>query len=297
MNRRYFIKNTALISVITFLSKSSIAELLDLGKIRMLTENTGIFTEKGGTIAFLITLEGIVVVDAQFPDTAPHFIQQVKEKSSKNFRYLINTHHHFDHTSGNIAFKGLVKNIVAHENSIANQLEFAKKQGNTDNILLPDISFNNNGWQTNVGNSSIRAWYFGPAHTNGDSVIHFEKENMAHVGDLCFNRKHPYIDRGAGASVSGWIKVLDKIQHTFHSKTQFVCGHNGEGYDVLISHNDLNAFSLYLQNVMTYVEKGIKSGKSKEELIQCLQIPGSPEWKGEGINRPIEAAFEELSGR
>lgn len=296
MYRRAFLKSAALLGATFFLSKENFAGLPASGQLRMLSQHTGIYTEKGGTIAFLNTAEGIIVVDAQFPDTAPHFIEQVKEKSSLPFRYLFNTHHHFDHTSGNIAFKGLIKDVVAHKNSIANQLAVAQKQGNVEGILLPNLSFDKEGWRTQAGKSRIQAFYFGPAHTNGDSVIYFEKENLAHVGDLCFNRKHPYIDRSAGASIKGWITVIDKIKTAFPKNTQFVCGHCGEGSDVLIFHPDLTLFEDYLGNVMHYVSKGIQAGKSKEELLQCTQIPGSPLWQGEGIERPITAAFEELSG-
>ena len=43
-------------------------------------------------------------------------------------------------------------------------------------------------WKTEVGDEVIRATYFGPAHTNGDAIIHFEKANVVHMGDLVFNR-------------------------------------------------------------------------------------------------------------
>ena len=39
-------------------------------QIKTLRGNMGIFTEKGGTIAWLINKEGIVVVDAEFPEQA-----------------------------------------------------------------------------------------------------------------------------------------------------------------------------------------------------------------------------------
>ena len=82
--------------------------------IRMLRNDVGIFTERGGTIAFLLSKDGIVVIDAQFPDTAQHLIDDLKKRSNNPFRYLLNTHHHMDHTAGNIAFKGLVEQVVAH---------------------------------------------------------------------------------------------------------------------------------------------------------------------------------------
>src|SRR3546814_3748206 len=60
-----------------------------------------------GTIGWLNSVDGFVVVDAQFPDTAPHVISELKKLGTKSFTHLINTHHHGDHTAGNIAFKGI----------------------------------------------------------------------------------------------------------------------------------------------------------------------------------------------
>ena len=110
MQRRSFLRNTGLtMAGLALLNKKTLASFLNdpAWKIKMLTDDIGIFTEKGGTIAFLLNKKGIVVVDAQFPDTAPHLIDELKKKSKKAFKYLINTHHHGDHTAGNIAFKGL----------------------------------------------------------------------------------------------------------------------------------------------------------------------------------------------
>ena len=52
----------------------------DPWKITMLTDNIGIFTERGGTIAFHFSKEGTTVIDAQFPDTAVHLIDELKKK-------------------------------------------------------------------------------------------------------------------------------------------------------------------------------------------------------------------------
>jgi len=94
----------------------------------MLNDNTGYFTEKGGTILFSITNEGIIVVDSQFPNTAQHLIDEIKNKSQLPYRLLINTHHHGDHSSGNLAFKELVTNVLAHENSKINKEKLTKKK-------------------------------------------------------------------------------------------------------------------------------------------------------------------------
>jgi glyoxylase-like metal-dependent hydrolase (beta-lactamase superfamily II) len=75
-----------------------------------------------------------------------------------------------------------VKSIVAHANSAA--------------------------WQKKTA-ETIVARYYGPGHTSGDIVISFETSNVVHMGDLMFNRFHPYIDRPAGASIGNWIKTLE----------------------------------------------------------------------------------------
>lgn len=299
MQRRSFLRNTGLtLASLALLNKSSLASFLadPAWNIKMLTDDIGIFTEKGGTILFHLNKRGIVVVDAQFPDTAAHLIEELKKKSTKPFKYLINTHHHGDHTSGNIAFKGLAEHVVAHENSKANQLKSAADQKLTaDKFHVPDMTFGDDGWSQRLKKEKVRAYYFGAGHTNGDAMIHFEKANIVHMGDLVFNRRHPYVDKTAGADMGNWIKVLDKAITTFNKDTQFVCGHAGEGYDVVVKADDLKAFGDYIGNVLKFTESQIRLGMTKEQILKATEIPGSPEWKGSGIERPLGAAYTELS--
>jgi len=237
-----------------------------------------------------------VVVDAQFPDTAGHLIEELKKKSKKPFKYLINTHHHGDHTAGNIAFKDVAEHVVAHVNSKANQLRVAAEQKTAaDKFHVPDMTFGDEGWSTKVGKETIKTYYFGAGHTNGDAMIHFEKANIVHMGDLVFNRRHPYVDKTSGANIANWIVLLDKAIATFNKDTQFICGHAGSGYEVVVKAEDLKAFGDYLGNVLKYTESQIRLGKTKEEILKATEIPGSPEWKGDGIERPLGAAYAELA--
>ncbi len=299
MQRRSFLRNSGLtLAGLALLNKDSLASFLQdpAWKIKMLTDDIGIFTEKGGSIAFLLTKKGIVVVDAQFPDTAGHLIEELKKKNKKPFRYLINTHHHGDHSGGNIAFKGLAEHVVAHQNSKTNQLRVAAEQKTAaDKFHVPDMTFGNDGWNTKVGKEKIMAHYFGAAHTNGDAIIHFQHANIVHMGDLVFNRRHPFIDKTSGADIANWIILLDKAVATFDVKTQFVCGHAAAGYDVVVKADDLKAFGAYLGNLLKFTEAEIRAGKTKEEILKTKDIPGSPEWKGDGIERPLSAAYAELS--
>lgn len=296
MHRRQFIRYSALGAGLLLLSPSQLLASLfqqDPWKIKMLTKEIGIFTEKGGTILFYLGKDGITVVDAQFPEQSKHLIDALKKQSTQPFELLINTHHHGDHSSGNISFKGLVPHVLAHENSKANQERVAKEQKKEDQQLYPDQTYGS-VWSEKYGKERISLYYFGAAHTNGDSLVHFEKANIVHMGDLLFNRRHPAIDRSSGASISNWILLLQKAQKQFNKKTTYVFGHAAEGFEVTGQVADLKAFGDYLTKLLVFAEAEIKAGKTKEEFIKNTAIPGVTDWKGDGIARPLTAAYEEL---
>ncbi|WP_247233245.1 MBL fold metallo-hydrolase [Telluribacter sp. SYSU D00476] len=296
MHRRHFFQTTALSLGAMLTSKELLAGILaeDPFKMKDLREGVGVFTERGGTIAYLINKQGMAVVDTQFPEQSQHLITALKEKSDKPIRYLINTHHHGDHSGGNIAFKGLAEHVVAHQNSLQNQKEVAQKQNALDKQLLPDITYTDT-WKQKVGNESIRMYYFGAGHTNGDSIIHFENANIAHMGDLLFNGRYPFVDMTAGASVTSWIKVLDKTLKTFDNKTLFVFGHAFDPEKITGGKEEIRQFRDYLEKLITYVGSEIKAGKSKDEIIKATSVPGVTYMQGQGIERSLGAAYDELS--
>jgi len=296
MHRRSFIQNSAFTFAALSLAQQKLLTTFfdDPWKITMLTKDIGIFTERGGTIGFLLTKKEIVVVDSQFPDQSKHLIDELKKKGDREFEMLINTHHHGDHTAGNISFKGIVEDVLAHANSAINQKNVAIANKNEDKQLYPNKTYTDT-WCDKFGKEKICLYYFGPAHTNGDSFIHFQHANIVHCGDLVFNRRHPFVDRGAGANMKSWISVLDKGINKFDSKTTFIYGHSGTGYDVTGKADDLKKFGDYIGSVLKFVEGEIKAGKSKDEILKATAIPGADEWKGDGIQRPLQAAYEELT--
>ena len=297
MERRSFIKNTSLtLGALALLSKSTLASFLadPAYNIKMLTDTIGVFTESGGTILFMLGKKGTVVVDSQFPASAKHCIDEIMKKTKKPFELLVNTHHHGDHTAGNIAFKGMVKNVVAHKNSKINQEAVAIKNKSEDKQLYPDTVFDTT-WSTKLKGEKLTLTYFGAGHTNGDSFVHFEKANIVHVGDLVFNRRHPFVDRTAGANMAQWITTLEVATSNYSDTTKYVCGHAGTGYDIVITKADILLFRDYLNNVLKLAKGSMAQGMSKADFLKLKEIPGSPEWKGDGITRPLEAAWDELT--
>jgi cyclase len=298
MQRRHFLRNTGLSAAVLALSpKDLLAALVNQPayKITMLRGDAGIFTEKGGTILFHASKKGLVVVDSQFPEQAGHLIEELKKLNTKPVELLINTHHHGDHTGGNIAFKGLAEHVVGHENCLANYQRVTEEKKDADKQLFQDITFKDT-WKQKAAGESIRAYYFGPAHTSGDALIHFEHADVVHVGDLMFNRVYPFIDRKAGASFKNWVTVLDKTMSTFGKDTQFVFGH-GSNNAITGTKEDLKGLQHYITQLLRTVEDAIKSGKSKDEILAITEIPNVGEWKDEFklVKGNLEVAYAELS--
>jgi cyclase len=295
MNRRSFVRNAGLgLGAIPMLPKDWLRLLIQENpyKMKMLRNNVGIFTEKGGTIAYYISKNNMAVVDAEFPEQSRHLIDALQKDPGKPFEILINTHHHADHTSGNISFKGIVPHVAAHTNSLLNQQKVAREKNTEDQQLYPDITYGDT-WEYKKMKEKIKTYYWGPAHTNGDSVIFFPHANIAHVGDLVFNRRWAFIDRSAGASIKNWIVVLDKIQAQFDNDTLFVFGHAFDPEKITGNKADVKAMQDYLKNLLAFVNSQIKAGKTKDEIMKATSIPGVTEWQGDGIERGLQSAYEE----
>lgn len=296
MQRRSFLRSSGITAGLLAVSPKDIfAAFLQQPayKIKMLRGDIGIFSEKGGTIGFYPSSEGCIVVDSQFADSSQHLIAELKKINEKPFKLLINTHHHGDHTGGNISFKGIVEHVAGHENCLANYKRVAEQTKTVDKQLFQDITFGNS-WKHKTGKEHIRSYYFGPAHTNGDAIIHFEKANIAHMGDLLFNQIPPYIDRSAGANIQNWMQVLQKTRSTFDNDTLFIFGHSADPEKVTGNKQDLVAFEDYLQKLLAFTDSEIKAGKSREEIIKVRDIPGIS-WKNSGAERSLGAAYDELT--
>lgn len=293
MKRRSFVLSGSL--AVAFSAFTPLMKMINPAEYQMklLRRNVGIFNEKGGTIGWLIQPDGIVVVDTQWKEQSEHLLSEIRKKDDGPVRLLVNTHHHGDHTSGNIAYKGIAKQILAHANSKANQEAVAQKNNNTADQLFPDLTYTDR-WQQSIGDEIIEIQYLGPAHTNGDSIIHFQNANIVHCGDLVFNRRYPYIDKTAGASIENWIEILQQLQSYYDNEVIFIFGHAREGYAVTGNKSDLAAFADYLTALMEFVSAEIRTGKSKDQILLAKEIPGAPQWIGDGIERSLNAALEEL---
>ncbi len=264
-----------------------------------LRRDVGIFTGRGGTIGWLITPEAVVIVDAQFPDTAAICLDGVKTRSSHPIDLLINTHHHGDHTAGNIVFHPQVAHILAQERVPALQKTAATERKNLDEQVYADQTFATT-WEQEFGHERVRLQYYGPGHTSGDAVITFVRANVVHMGDLMFRGMHPFVDRPAGASIRNWIATLEQVQKAHARDTIYVFGHAMEGLGVSGTSAELAAMRDYFTAVLDNVQHGIAAGKSRDEIVALAALPHFESYYSfapKALGDVLGVAFDELTAK
>lgn len=277
-------------------------------KFEEIRRGVGYFTGNGGTIGYLVNNDGAIVVDSQFMPTAEICVAGIKQRAPKGIELLINTHHHADHTSGNPAFRPVVKRILAHENCVAWQKKVAEQAAANPQPPAPgapapvapvfaDATFKDT-WNVDFGNETVHVRHFGPGHTSGDALIFFEKANVLHGGDMLFRRLHPRVDSPAGASVVNWLTVLQKMAAAHGGDTVFIFGHGKDGV-VLGKVADVKYFADYLSAALDHVRAGLKAGQSKEEIAKTPSLKGFDDVaqinQRIGLSGVLESAYDELA--
>ena len=173
----------------------------------------------------LVAPDGVVVVDTQFADTATIALGNLKQMSPRSIDFLINTHHHGDHTSGNAVFRPAAAKHVAHRNVPTLQKAQAAAAKSETQQAYADTTYDTT-WSAKLGAETVSLKYYGPGHTSGDSVVTFQNANVVHMGDLMFYLRNPRVDRGAGASVKNWIVTLEAVTKDHPADTIYIAGHS-----------------------------------------------------------------------
>lgn len=265
--------------------------------------SVGTFTGQGGTIGWHVDGKSVVVVDSQFPASAKTCLDGINERSNNRMLdYLVNTHHHGDHTGGNSVFRPVARKILAHENVPRLQREAAARAAQSappdrpaqPEPVVADTVFART-WREKVGDEVLALTWYGPAHTGGDAVVTFEKANVAHMGDLVFNRRHPFIDRPGGASIANWIKVLEGTVADHDADTIYIFGHAGPAFPVTGGRADLMYMRDYLTALLDFVRGEMKAGKSRDVIIKITDPLKGFADHGPLIERVLTAAYDELA--
>ena len=265
------------------------------GTFTELRRGVGTYSQRGGTIGWLVRDDALVVIDTQYPKTAPHCWSGLRDRTDQPLHLVVNTHHHGDHTGGNGVFKSHAEQMVAQVNAPQLQRQSAERRGNLDQQTYAETTFDD-AWSTTVGDETITLRHYGPAHTGGDAVVTFEQANVVHMGDLIFNRAYPFIDVQGGADSQNWIATLETLHQTYDDETRFIYGHGNPEFGVTGGRDDLLVMRDFLSALNEYVTTRRQAGATLEEMKQKEGLDGFESFQFDwalSLGDCIEAVYRE----
>lgn len=170
-------------------------------RIELVKEGLYMIVGSGGNVGVRVTDEGVILIDDKYPRNFEEIESLVASVSDLPVKYVLNTHHHGDHSGGNVGYIKIAE-IIAHQNARDNMLR-------GDQEAPPRIVFTDET-AVYLGGVEVRAYHMGTGHTNGDAVIYFPDLKTVHGGDLLHGIA-PFIDYANGGSSRGWVATTNSI--------------------------------------------------------------------------------------
>jgi cyclase len=270
-------------------------------KVTKVSGNVYMLEGAGGNIGASVGEDGIVIVDDQYAPMADKIKAALRGITDKPVRFVINTHYHGDHTGGNAIFQQTVP-IIAQDN-VRKRLQEGGTAGNLGGVhveakpqpkeALPIITFDHDV-TVHLNGEDIRALHFPSGHTDGDSVIFFPKSNVVHMGDDFVTYGFPFVDLSGGGSVEGMIAALEQIVQQLPPDVKVIPGHGP-----LSNLDDVRRFTAMLKDTKAVVDKGIKQGKSLDQLKQEDLLAPWKKWSGDFITSEqwLVTLYNDLTGK
>lgn len=237
----------------------------------------------GGNLGLSVGEDGAFLIDDQYAPMSAKIQAAVAKVSQKPIRFVVSTHWHFDHTGGNENMGQAGAVLVAHDNvrtrMKAGQLIkfFNFEVPPAPHIALPVVTFADSV-TFHVNGDELAVLHIPRAHTDGDSVVHFKKANVIHMGDLYFAGMYPFIDLESGGAVDGVIAAGKQILAMADDQTKIIPGHGP-----VSSKADLAEYVKMLETIRANVAALVAAGKSQEEAIAAKPTAALDEKWGKGF--------------
>lgn len=236
-------------------------------KVERIAPGVAVLFGAGGNIGLSYGEDGNVLVDDQFAPLTEKIAAAVRSLDPDPIRFVINTHWHFDHTGGNENLGKAGAVIMAHDN--------VRKRMSTEQFLaalnlkvppspkdaLPVVTFGQ-GVTLHLNGDTLHVIHVANAHTDGDSLVHWQKADVLHMGDTFFHRQSfPFIDLSSGGSIDGLIKAIDQALGMAGERTRIIPGHGP-----VASKAELAAYRAMLADVRGQVAAGIAAGRTLPQI-------------------------------
>ncbi|ETX08473.1 MBL fold metallo-hydrolase [Candidatus Entotheonella palauensis] len=234
-------------------------------KAQQLTDDVYMVTGLGGNVGVLRTNEGAVVVDTMtFRMQGQRLQSRAEMLSGGSVRAVINTHYHADHAHGNPGFTPGTT-IVATERTrhhLATKSPVYRKEAAQH--FLPNQTVEREHVMT-IGGKTIKAFYLGRGHTDGDLVVLFVEDRVLHLGDLLFHGFYPNIDLEAGGSVKAWATTLDRV-------LELEFDHVIPGHGPVTDREGIRAFQRFIRELWHVGEAAAEAGQSLDETLATAAL-------------------------
>ena len=246
---------------------------------------------------FIVGSDYVVVVDSlSTVGLTQRFKDEIKKITDKPIRYLINTHHHGDHTYGNHVFAGAI--VISHDYCRREVIEAGTPDPDVWNTIFSgfdfrgiaatpaDITFDRQ-LTLYMDGREVRLLHFGAGHTAGDIVVHLPQEGIVFAGDFIFLYSTPVSMEG---SFAGWTKNLDALAklgaQTYVPGHGPVCGVEG-----------LNLCRDYLVLVRREAKKRFDKGMTVEGAAKDIGLRQFKHWPNhERVLINVERLWREVRG-
>lgn len=237
----------------------------DLSKVEIKAEQVApgvaVLFGAGGNIGISYGEDGTVLIDDQFAPLTGKIQAAVSALGAQPVKFLVNTHWHYDHTGGNENLGKAGAIIMAHDNVRVRMATGQGDQKPAAKVALPVVTYAD-GLKLHLNGEELRVIHMPAGHTDGDSIVHWTKSNVVHMGDLFFLRmSFPFVDVSSGGNVRGVIAAADKVLAMVDDQTKIIPGHGP-----VASKADLQQYRDMVAQIVSRVEAGIKAGKTLDQI-------------------------------
>jgi glyoxylase-like metal-dependent hydrolase (beta-lactamase superfamily II) len=185
----------------------------------------------GGNITVQVGKDGVLLVDAEYAQLSAKILAAIRKITDVPLRYIVNTHYHADHTSGNENLRNAGRTImggnvagdlgassategaaiIAHYNVLKRMSAPTGTQATTPPGGWPTSTYNNDEKKLWFNDEGIEILHPEHAHTDGDSIVFFRKSDVISTGDIFTMTTYPIIDVAGGGSYQGLLDAVNKI--------------------------------------------------------------------------------------
>lgn len=242
-------------------------------------------TGAGGNIGVSAGPDGIILVDDQYAPLTEKILAALAKIPGGPVRFALNTHWHGDHVGGNEQLGKAGTVIVAHDNVRLRLSTDQRTEAYDADVpaspkdALPVVTFNE-AVTFHFNGEEIHAFHVAPAHTDGDSVVHFRNANVVHAGDVYWTM-YPFVDSSSGGSMDGMIDAIDRILELVDADTKIIPGHGR-----LSNAEEMRSYREMLATVRDRVAGMIDAGKTVEDVLAAKPTAEFDDRWGQGFMRP-----------